>query len=932
MAASMVFRPRNYSAEEKSHSLTRLRANDHPLSTSPSSSHLQVAVVDHGNKDFFDPLRSLDDNGAVSGEALQEVEISSSPGLSSEASVQNSAKEWTSFSRILMQKFPVSKMISVSSMSNAIIKGGKIYEKASTSTHLEELEDPQKFAEEGVRVITRHEYVSRLHELRDEIIRAWRASDRVTTLKLSIKVARLLMDTSVLQFYPTLFVLAMDIMDTVGNMVWERIKWKAEFAEDGNKLYSLPENFEASDICSDAKETCYNWFCKIGAIRELLPRIYLELAILPCWRFLLDRPEDSLQRLVMMTRGLADPLASAYCRLYMAHCMLKLPSCDKGYLVRCVNDIKSLLSWVMLTKEAADGNIIDNKRLLVILMEPTIEFIMKCIFKDVSQKQVGNILVELELGRNAMELFGNFPCVSIVLHHLLKELPIEVVSSSAVGILHVIECSNDYSFDQCLNYRLLGFRLCETKSRTDILNAVADIVIQVVTQYDSLDEYLKVVEAFLDIILQNQMDNHLNATLEGISKRASSKGTTEDELESLQSVMVKLLCHCENLEDIFALEHFLEILDVMYGSSRSTVNMHILNMATRSARICDPTTIQLLFEISQALHDDIDFLNVKDEDNQPARLISRFVCMVDYGTEMERHLTFLVECRGAFGSIRGLNVLVNDAVVACLENFLFGKEILMETLIHSSNCLAVKALKNGSKNLSFFKSCIAFCEVTLPSISSHTRQLNLYLETAEVALLGGLVSHSDGLINSALGSLQNLDLMDGSLMQADVDGMLSSIQKLCGFLVLVPGNPEVGVTHFAKNILALFNSQSWMKPKMRTKIFSAIISLTATLSQNKLPYHGKVLGNDHLFFGDLSYSHELTLLAKCVLQNLVDAIQQEPSSAVRGRLALEACNCIATSFILTPEISSIYTRLLETAKSCSVPAQLLSVALARKEK
>ncbi|XP_048321311.2 uncharacterized protein LOC107432545 [Ziziphus jujuba] len=910
MAASMVFRPRNYSAEEKSHSLTRLRANDHPLSTSSSSSHLQVAVVDHGKKDFFDPLRSLDDNGAVSGEALQEVEISSSPGLSSEASVQNSAKEWTSFSRILMQKFPVSKMISVSSMSNAIIKGGKIYEKASTSTHLEELEDPQKFAEEGVKVITRHEYVSRLHELRDEIIRAWRASDRVTTLKLSIKVARLLMDTSVLQFYPTLFVLAMDIMDTVGNMVWERIKWKAEFAEDGNKLYSLPENFEASDICSDAKETCYNWFCKIGAIRELLPRIYLELAILPCWRFLLDRPEDSLQRLVMMTRGLADPLASAYCRLYMAHCMLKLPSCDKGYLVRCVNDIKSLLSWVMLRKEAADGNIIDNKRLLVSLMEPTIEFIMKCIFKDVSQKQVGNILVELELGRNAMELFGNFPCVSIVLHHLLKELPIEVVSSSAVGILHVIECSNDYSFDQCLNYRLLGFRLCETKSRTDILNAVADIVIQVVTQYDSLDEYLKVVEAFLDIILQNQMDNHLNATLEGISKRASSKGTTEDELGSLQSVMVKLLCHCENLEDIFALEHFLEILDVMYGSSRSTVNVHILNMATRSARICDPTTIQLLFEISQALHDDIDFLNVKDEDNQPARLISRFVCMVDYGTEMERHLTFLVECRGAFGSIRGLN----------------------ETLIHSSNCLAVKALKNGSKNLSFVKSCIAFCEVTLPSISSHTRQLNLYLETAEVALLGGLVSHSDGLINSALGSLQNLDLMDGSLMQADVDGMLSSIQKLCGFLVLVPGNPEVGVTHFAKNILALFNSQSWMKPKMRTKIFSAIISLTATLSQNKLPYHGKVLGNDHLFFGDLSYSHELTLLAKCVLQNLVDAIQQEPSSAVRGRLALEACNCIATSFILTQEISSIYTRLLETAKSCSVPAQLLSVALARKEK
>jgi len=55
--------------------------------------------------------------------------------------------------------------------------------------HLEELEDPEKYAEEGVKVITRQEYVSRLHELKDEINRSWRANDRVTSLKLSIKVS-----------------------------------------------------------------------------------------------------------------------------------------------------------------------------------------------------------------------------------------------------------------------------------------------------------------------------------------------------------------------------------------------------------------------------------------------------------------------------------------------------------------------------------------------------------------------------------------------------------------------------------------------------------------------------------------------------------------------------------------------------------------------
>ena len=63
-----------------------------------------------------------------------------------------------------------------------------VHDKSSTSMHLEELDDPQKFADEGVKVITWQDYVSRLHELKDEITRSWLADDRVTSLKLSIKV------------------------------------------------------------------------------------------------------------------------------------------------------------------------------------------------------------------------------------------------------------------------------------------------------------------------------------------------------------------------------------------------------------------------------------------------------------------------------------------------------------------------------------------------------------------------------------------------------------------------------------------------------------------------------------------------------------------------------------------------------------------------
>ncbi|XP_072078272.1 uncharacterized protein [Arachis hypogaea] len=326
-----------------------------------------------------------------------------------------------------------------------------MHEKSSTIMHLEELDDPQKFADEGVKVITWQEYVSRLHELKDEINRSWLAEDRVTSLKLSIKAIKLLMDTSVSEFYPTLFVLVTDIMDMLGELVWQRIKRKAEFTEDGALLCNLAENFKASDICSDAKETCNNWFNKIGVVQELLSRIYLELAILPCWQFLLDQPEDSLWRLVMMIRGLGDPVASAYCRFYMAHCAQKLISHDIGYLITFMNDIRVILMKILSANESTHGNVKHNKRLQVSLMEPTIEYIMKYIFNGLSQGQVSEVLAELGLMKNQQD-FGSVSCVSVVLHHLLNELPIEIVSSNALQMLHLIEFSKDYSFDQNLEW------------------------------------------------------------------------------------------------------------------------------------------------------------------------------------------------------------------------------------------------------------------------------------------------------------------------------------------------------------------------------------------------------------------------------------------------------------------------------------------------
>ncbi|XP_051125421.1 uncharacterized protein LOC127247563 isoform X2 [Andrographis paniculata] len=891
----LEFRRRNYRAEEQAHSLPRTPVNTHPLSA-PRSLPLQVKESDSRKDDFVDPLRAADASKNVStsdmGEEGDIFEEHSSLDMSAQLKAK---KDWIFFKKILLQRFPASKTTPMSLVSSVLFRDNKV-EKSSKYLPSEEWNDHTKFDEEEVKVISQQECLSNLQELKDEINRSWRAGDRVTSLRLSIKVARLLMDASIIQFYPTLFVLATDIFDMLGELVWNRVKQKAEITDEGESICSLPDNFKATDICFDAKETCNNWFNKIGSVYELLPRIYLELAILHCWRFLHDHPENKLQRLVMMTRGIADPLASAYCRLYLVQCAQRLPQHDTGSLITCINDLKLLLMRLTMQRETMSENVSGKSELLLNLIEPTIEYITRCLFKDKKQMEINDMLVALGMWRNLSVSSEGCYCISIILHYVLKELPVRFICSNAMDIMKVIECTNDSTFVQHLNLNLLGHRLCERIPEVSNVNLVLDKIMQVLPGYNNLDAYLMVVDAYLDMIMDNHLDNLLKAILAGIFVRMQEANIGENELVMLESIFLKYLTHFSNIESIISLDHFVEILDMMHGRSRNSVNMQILNMATRNGQIRDPTVIEVLFELAQALYEGLDFSNMRKDDNQhPSHVISRFVYMVGFGTDVESQLKFLGQCRGAF---------------SCISE-------LQEILVHSCNNLAVQTMKDGRSSITFVKSCLAFNEVTIPAIPTNLRQLRLYLATAEVALLGGFISHLDGLIDAAVHCFQNID--GGPPAPEEVDLIVSLMCKLCGMLVVVPGNPEQGLACIPKHILSFLDSRSWILPRMKTKVLSAVIFLSAALSQDELLYHAasvQVLGNHQLLHGVQLCHQELLSLSAAALQDILNITVKEPSMVVRGKMALEACTCVASSFALCDETLEACSKLVEIAISC----------------
>lgn len=83
------------------------------------------------------------------------------------------------------------------------------------------------------------------------------------------------------------------------------------------------------------------------------------------------------------------------------------------------------------------------------------------------------------------------------------------------------------------------------------------------------------------------------------------------------------------------------------------------------------------------------------------------------------------------------------SIVRCQK---FLKLFLQVTLVHHSNCLVMKASKDGKPYEYFDKSCLAFSEATIPSIAAPVMQLFLYLETAEVIIFDCFASWSSLLV------------------------------------------------------------------------------------------------------------------------------------------------------------------------------------------
>jgi hypothetical protein len=186
----------------------------------------------------------------------------------------------------------------------------------------------------------------------------------------------------------------------------------------------------------------------------------------------------------------------------------------------------------------------------------------------------------------------------------------------------------------------------------------------------------------------------------------------------------------------------------------------------------DAVLINTLFDLCRVVHDSIDCLSPVTEVSQVANLLGNFIGKISFGKDLEQQLNFFVDCRAAFCNI----------------------DKIKDTLVCSVSRLAMRAFqivkgKHSKKTSTFVKACLAYCHITIPSVSDPFRKLELLLLCAQVALTNTCLPQTDTFLKAAITIIPEMPShyeVDGKRCHYE-EKLATYLLALLSTLVVTPG-------------------------------------------------------------------------------------------------------------------------------------------------
>uniref|UniRef100_A0AAQ6AM61 VPS35 endosomal protein-sorting factor-like n=1 Tax=Amphiprion ocellaris TaxID=80972 RepID=A0AAQ6AM61_AMPOC len=302
---------------------TKTRRGARKGSTSSSSSSSSSAPVDPLSSmlDGTDPLSMF------AAASASETPRSLKTNLEKEEEVVGPDFEhWLSKRGEILARFTTTEKLSIqcffASVSGKALSPGSSAVSEKVRTRLEELDDLEEGSQRELLNLSQQDYANRIEELNQSLKEAWASDQKVKALKIVIQCSKLLSDTSVIQFYPSKFVLITDILDTF--------------------VFLLSTSIFSSAFHSGIQET--------------------------------------LPRLTAMIRGIGDPLVAAYARAYLCRVGMEVAPHLKDSLNRNFFDLLS--TFKQISAESVQNQLVLQRVEVpeyLTLYSPAINWILQCI-------------------------------------------------------------------------------------------------------------------------------------------------------------------------------------------------------------------------------------------------------------------------------------------------------------------------------------------------------------------------------------------------------------------------------------------------------------------------------------------------------------------------------------------------------------------------
>ena len=713
--------------------------------------------------------------------------------------------------------------------------------------------------EQDVSYMTQQEYIKHLENLNDELMKAW-TEDRARSLMIVIRCSKILTRNSVPQFYPSIFVLVCQVLDTYGKLVFERIKDRSQEVDPmtGRVLSKLPRDFSARDVSEDAKEVCRNWHYKVASIRELLGRLYLEMTILSSYRFIYDgdvRLKKDFVRIAKEIRGIGDPLIANYARCYLARKGFELIPDEKEYLMILFDDFvytQQQMEEEHFTKFLNKVGI--NKGQYFDLLAPALDWILEVLGKDAGEPLFHKVLDRYQKEGKSSAIF---------LNSIINSFEAHLVAQAASILIYEIKNCDD-SLPRHILFKSLGEQFCvcppDDKNKLELLNEIWKFV----TTMKEIVDYTSVVEVFIEFVCKSFSLKEVGILLRDLLQHLKNSGMTTFEIveADIQNILLTILENTDDFIKAFNLQQFLPLFDMLSNIRRVEVSKGMLKAFAKrkSTTAADPVVISSLFDLAQTVQNSVNELSQDFEKEEVCEALVGFVNGIDFGMALEKQLNFFVDCRKSFSMFDSINeALITKTLNMIAKTYKF-----------------VKA-QHSTKTSSFVKACISFCHITIPSLSNLFKRTKLYVLSGQYAVMNNLLPQANSLFKLAIetiNSIPRIETLADNTVIDNTEDLVSLICFISSCFVSVPGHPEQGPFYLMRGLLNLIQEYDWgVGSDAKIRLFIYTLSTLSALAQENLPYtYTGVSSNDELFMEDDDYKQQIIAIGNTIIGKTVEEI------------------------------------------------------------